>query len=78
MTLFKREKMKLSALMTILTAQGEKMPRRPALIMNREYDLTGRMSLNQDRFIFQFPQCQDMNCGKSAQEIKVSNEVKFS
>jgi len=40
------------------------------MIMNREYDLTGRMSLNQDRFIFQFPQCSDMDCGKSGDQIK--------
>ena len=69
--------MKISSLLTILSVnaqqqqQEKRTPRRPALIMNREYDLTGRMSLNQDRFIFQFPQCNDMNCGKSRDQIKV-------
>ena len=69
--------MKLSSLLTVLSVnaqQENRTPRRPALVMNREYDLTGRMSLNQDRFIFQFPQCSDMDCGKSGDQIKVLNK----
>ena len=72
--------MKLAAFLTVFHAtEGQrnstrtslKQPRRPAHIIDQQYELTGRMNLNQDRFIFQWPQCEDMDCGKTRQQIRV-------
>ena len=53
--------MKLSALMMVaIEAKG---PRRPKVIMDNASDL-GR-SVGPDRFIFQWPQCNDMKCGRT-------------
>jgi len=61
--------MKLSAaLMNVLALTQAGGVKRPRLIMDRE-EAMGR-SVSQDRFIYQWPQCNDLNCGKSPAEIR--------
>ena len=62
-------KMKLSAaLMNVLAMADAGGVKRPRLIMDQALEM-GR-SVSQDRFIYQWPQCNDLNCGKSPAEIK--------
>ena len=61
--------MKLSAaLMNVLAMADAGGVKRPRLIMDQALEM-GR-SVSQDRFIYQWPQCNDLNCGKSPAEIK--------
>jgi hypothetical protein len=58
--------MKLSKFLNVLvTVEGV---RRPRILMDNAVQM-GR-SMDQDRFIYQWPQCDDMKCGKSNKEIK--------
>ena len=55
--------MKLSSLLNIMVIGSEAGgPRRPKVIMDNAQSL-GR-SVGPDRFIFQWPQCSDMTCGR--------------
>jgi len=61
--------MKLSAaLMNVLALAEAGGVKRVKLIMDQE-EAMGR-SISTDRFIYQWPQCKDLNCGKSPAEIK--------
>jgi len=60
--------MKLStALLNVLALEAGGV-KRPRHIMDQALDM-GR-SVSQDRFIYQWPQCEDLNCGKSPAEVR--------
>lgn len=60
--------MKLSAALLNVLAIEAGGVKRPRLIMDEAMEM-GR-SVDQSRFIFQWPQCKDLNCGKSPSEIR--------
>ena len=65
--------MKLYSLLTIVSMTEAQ--RRPRLQMEKDR-LAGRM-VNQDRYIYQWPQCEDMTCGKNKQQIKEASKSIF-
>lgn len=66
--------MKLFALLNVAVMGAEKNngPRRPRLIMEQSAAL-GR-SIPPERFIYQWPQCENMTCGKNSQEVQEALE----